>query len=347
MIGEYGETASETPKLIFDESEFDEYVNRPDGSPGLKSDSLFTYYREVADLPGMFSRDIPVSDLEVYAGTATARWQSLFDAIADKYKTNIIPESANSFDWVVERLERYAASSEGSAIHAAMLLKYLEGTMPSALVRVLGPKLGDNDRDIQAIRRYFVSSLGQTDEELAYKSGKRSNKNLGVITVKASVQTPERAVEVAQDTKARRIHLANQLASSLGGNKGVYQKMLNLIADFIVSDDDLKSAQNGLFEIVKNMVRPSVSAKLPESLRIDIGLEARWLLLLCGKELVEENGKWYTRPTSKPPTLEGVRNVAHFQRLVQKTGPSPAAAEAAVMSALGKVVEYQNQNKDT
>ncbi len=348
MIGEFEENSPKLPQLPSYEAEFEDYFRRvqTQGSPGKTLVNISRYYNELSELPDMFSRTSDTNQQISYAEEAIARWKSLFDAIATKYGEAIVPEGVEYFAWVIDRLERYASSGEIPATYAAMLLKYFEGAQPSQIRRLLSSKLGDNDKEIQTIRRYFINSLGRSDEELGRNNGANDHR-LGTAALKSLARPAEETKEAPVYIRPNVTYTVNQLVSNFGGNKGVYQRMFDLVADFRVSDEDTQTVQNTLFKVVSEMVRPSQRARLPESIRIDIESEARWLVILCGRELVKGEDGWKSRPSKRRPSIEGVRNFAILMSKLRQSNTTPDEAEMATMSALAKMIEYQKHYRAT
>lgn len=343
MSGEFEGTSHETYKLIIDEAEFDDYVNRPEGSPGTRLGNISIHYGKLAELPGIFSQNMNIPDISYYVGMTMNRWQSLFKALGDKYDDSIIPEGANKLFWVIEELERYAERGEVQSVSAAMLIKYLEGSPPSGISRILGRKLGDNYAEMLTIRDRFIRFIGTADSEIKPPS-RSKNQNIGAVSVATALADPavkeQPLPEIKRDTTIERSRLAKLLTQYLTGNKGAYQEMLSLTAEVIVNNEHRSQARASLFEVVGEMVRPSVSNKLPDNLKLDIATEASWLMLFCGKELVEIEGSWFSK-NSRPYTLQGIRDYVFRERTGGKLSLSPNQVETKVLTALSKVIEYK------
>lgn len=321
-------------------------------------------------VPNRFSEGLDAKQQHDYREASGIRWDSLRNTIA--VKCGIAPEIITE-EWVLDLLDSFARQpaapqksklpKDYKVMYAAMLWEHLQGAPPAEI------KKAAKQRDWiygvteiypirQAVVRYAIATrkVGLVYENAVAVQMPYSSKT----TTRGKERLPDREYldrlnreiedeaiaayrrpEIGLNLPAERLRVANLLGHQLEGNLGAYYEILNLLPEVIVEDEDRTQARTTLFATVSEMARPSVSGTLPEELRLDIE-EARWLVMLCGKELVTQGDKRFVRNSKRPfGTIQDIRNHAHLELLGKKSTLTPEEAERTTLAALDKVVQYK------
>lgn len=330
--------------------------------------SVPDFMQILSGIPNRFSDDLNIEQQHDYREASETRWASLRKAVG---RWCGVTEEAITEQWVSELLDEFARQpappqtsnlpSDYRRVYAAMLWEHLQGARPATIkevARQYGWIYGVTE--LTSVREAVVRYAAKTrktgtvynnvgDQSTPRKVRGENNKppDLQYLN-KLNRDIEDRALmdykrpEKKRNSTVDRERRANVLQKYLGGNIGAYRRMLSLSAEVVVDEESEEQAKSALLGAVREMVKPSVRATLPHDLRLNISIEARWLVRLCGKELVTDGSQWFLRPEHSL-TLQDIRDRVYRESPPNHKTQAAERTERIVLDALDKVTEYKKR----